>query len=320
MSLVNLNLTRDFSSQSQYQTENNRSKENDPFVGLTKNSFAESPELVFVQKNSLMAGIPPNVITPETLGSVTGDPSGQLSDSQKEIVEYTVREGDTLAGIAEKFNVSVETIAWANDLSKTSKIKSGQSLVILPVSGILYYVNEKDTLAGIAKTYKSDVNKIIAFNELSTADDIYIGDILIIPDGIMPVKQPIKTLPSPNLAPMASGYFICPVSSPCKISQGLHWYNAIDFNSKCGNPAYAAAGGTVQKTGYDKTAGNYVRISHLISGKEVITFYGHLQSISVNAGDPVSQGQTIALTGTTGKSTGCHLHFEVRGAKNPFAM
>lgn len=301
------------------QAGDSRFQNNDAFVGSAKNSFTESPELVFVQENSLIAGCPPNVITPEILGDLAGESEGNSASSRKEIIEYAVRQGDTLASLSDKFDISIETIAWANDLSKTSKLKPGQSLVILPVSGVLYYVKEKDNLASIAKMYKGDINEIIAFNELAMADDIYPGDILLIPGGIVPAKKPASTLPSSSsFVPIASGYFICPVASPCKVNQGLHWYNAVDLASKCGSPAYAAAGGTVLKAknyGWNGGAGNYITILH---SNGAITVYDHLQSISVSVGSQVSQGQIIGLTGTTGNSTGCHLHFEVRGAKNPF--
>jgi len=319
-SLVNLNLTRDFIS----QETNNHSKNDGLFVGLINNSFKESPDLVFVQKNSLMAVTPPNLITSQTLGSLVSDQDDEFWAFRREIIEYTVQSGDSLTSIAEKFNISLETLLWANDLNKNSKIKPNQSLVILPVSGVIHYVKKGDTLAGIAKTYKSEVSKIIAFNELSEEDDIYIGDILVIPDGVIPSKpkQQIakKSLPS-NQIPITSSYFIVPVSSPYLITQGLHWYNAVDLGhpgGSCGKPVFAGASGEVVKTkyGWNAGAGNNVSILH---PNGVVTVYYHLQTILVKPGQEVLPGDQIGTMGKTGITTGCHLHFGVIGAKNPFA-
>jgi murein DD-endopeptidase MepM/ murein hydrolase activator NlpD len=102
----------------------------------------------------------------------------------------------------------------------------------------------------------------------------------------------------------------------------LHWYNAIDFsNGQCGEPVFAAAAGAVQRTGTDPVGGNYIRILH---PNNVVTYYGHLSSVAVEAGIAVYQGQIIGYIGCTGKTipagnAGCHLHFDVRFASNPFA-
>ena len=284
------------------------------FLGSRERFFIESPNLFFVQKNSLKAVSPPIVVTPKILGSLVGDSEAGV---RKEIIEYTVQEGDNLWTIAANFDISLDTLLWANDLSKNSLISPGQKLIILPVSGLIHHVQKGETLSEIAKVYKADVDEITSFNDLE-GEKIFAGDILIIPDGVMPPK----TYTTPQV-PLASSYFICPISSPCRITQGLHWYNAIDFgNGKCGEPVYAAAGGTVQRTGYGRVIGNFIRIEH---PNGVITAYGHLSKILVNSGQKVSQGERIGYTGYSGYTipsgpAGCHLHFEVRGARNPFAL
>jgi murein DD-endopeptidase MepM/ murein hydrolase activator NlpD len=288
-----------------------------PFLSSVGRFFLESPNLSFVQGNSLKTASPTTIVNPKVFGSLIGE-SGE---TRKEILEYTVQEGDTLSKIAEKFGISLETILWANDLNKNSKISVDQKLIILPVSGVLHFVQKGETLSDIAKKYQADVEKIIEFNELENEKDIFAGDILVIPDGIMPPKTYI----APQI-PLASSYFICPISQPCRITQGLHWYNAVDFShGKCGEPIYAAAQGEVLKVkfGWNKGAGNYITILH---PNGVITMYGHIATSFVNPGDQVSQGQMIALMGGqpgtpgAGLSTGCHLHFGVQGAKNPFAQ
>lgn len=287
----------------------------------------ESPELNFVQENSLVAISPPIMVTPQVLGALAG--ATDYEQTKKEITEYIVEPGDNLLSIAEKFNISLETLVWANDLKKNSLLQIGQKLVILPVSGVIHHVQKDDTLSEIAKIYKADLNEIMVFNDLTEKGNIYIGDILIIPEGIMPSS--VKYAPAS--VPLASSYFICPVSQPCRITQGLHWYNAIDFsNGKCGEPIYAVAAGEVLKVSLTNSisrwafggAGNHLTIIH---PNGVVTMYGHLQMSFVKPGDYVSQGQIIALMGGTphtpgaGNSTGCHVHFTVltTGTKNPFA-
>ena len=263
------------------------------------------PEFIFVENNSLKFSLPPAFVSGKVFGTI-------VEEQRKEIQEYTVEEGDTLSSISQKFGISLETILWANNLDKNSVIKPGQKLIILPVDGVLHEVRAGDTLSGIAEKYQAKIEDIISFNELESPDDIYIGDILIIPGGKMPSPKPA---PQP-LTPLAQGYFICPVAGGCRITQGLHWYNAVDFsNGKCGEPILAAAGGTVLKAGWNRVAGNYIKILH---PNGVVTMYGHLQTIFVSPGEQVSQGQIIGTMGATGRATGCHLHFDVFGAKNPF--
>ena len=290
------------------------------------NRIQESPDLSIIQKNSLAAVSPPIMVTPQVLGALA---IGETYEWQeKEVTEYVVQSGDNLGSIAEEFSVSLETILWANDLNKNSLIQIGQKLVILPVSGVIHHVQKGDTVSGVAQTYKVKMDEVIAFNGLSGEGDIYIGDILIIPDGVMP--PPVVY--APTVVPLADSYFICPISQPCRITQGLHWYNAIDFShGKCGEPIFAAAAGQVQRVNLTNStsklafggAGNNLTILH---PNGVVTLYGHLQTALVNPGDFVSQGQMIATIGGqpgtpgAGKSTGCHLHFGVTGARNPFAQ
>lgn len=277
----------------------------------------ESPEFLLVQGNSLLPSSPPVMVTPRVLGQIIGE---IRSEKRKEILEYRVEAGDTFQSIADYFEISLETLLWANNLNQNSIITPGQKLLILPVSGVIHRVKSGDTISQIAQIYKGEATEITAFNELSGEGDIFVGDILIIPDGIKPPSPPSRAL-----VPLASSYFICPIPPPCRITQGLHWFNAVDFShGRCGDPIFAAAGGEVLRVeyGWNSGAGNYVTISH---PNGVVTFYGHLATIFVQPGQKVSQGQIIALMGGqpgtpgAGISTGCHLHFGVIGAENPFA-
>jgi LysM repeat protein len=297
----------------------------DKLVFLGPNSgVGQSPEFYLINETTLKGVSSPVVFVPRVLGNIVDDLGEATFESRKEILEYTVQQGDTFNSIAENFGVSVDTILWANNLSKKSKITVGQKLIILPVSGVLYEVKSGDSLARIAKKYKGEISEIISFNNLAGEEDIFAGDILVIPNGTMPVVE--KYVPdTSNFAPLASSYFICPISSPCRITQGLHFPNAVDMShGKCGEPIFAAAGGEVTRVryGYNNGAGNYIRILH---PNGVATTYGHILTSFVNPGDKVSQGEIIALMGGqpgtagAGRSTGCHLHFSVTGARNPFA-
>ena len=269
-------------------------------------SFTESPELKIIQENSFQASSLPSSASFKVLGAL-----GRVeSNISREITEYIVQPGDNLSKIAENFGISLNTIFWANDLNKNSKILEGQKLIIPPVSGVIHLVQKGDTLSGLAKKYKTDLDKIIIFNELSQDGEIFIGDILVIPDGIKPaqVKYYSKEIP------IADSYFIFPTTGT--ISQGLHWYNAIDVANKCGTPVYAAASGTVQRVKFQWPMGKFVRILH---PNGVTTFYGHLSGFKVSPGEEVFRGQLIGYIGRTGSATGCHLHFDVRGARNPLA-
>jgi len=288
---------------------------NSLFLEQRDNAETGGLGLYLTQENSLISSCPQVTVEPKVLGALIG---GEDIEGDSEIKEYEVQSGDSLIAIAKRFDISLDTLLWANDLSTRSKIKPGQKLVILPVSGVIHHVVRGDTISEIAKIYKAEVEDVITFNQLSNEDDIYIGDIIIVPDGTMPAKA----APSPTTVPLASSYFIRPTNG--KVTQWLHWYNAIDFGNDCGTPIYAAAQGTVQKVryGYNRGVGNYLTILH---PNGVVTLYGHLLTILVSPEEQVSQGQIIALMGGkpgtpgAGNSTGCHLHFEVRGAKNPFA-
>ena len=305
-------------------------EKNNLFIGSAKRFLPESPEFILVENSILKASSPPTTFLPQVLGALVA--GYELEDTRMVITEYLVEGGDSLGSLTAKFNISLDTILWANNLNKNSILKTGQKLVILPVSGVIHHVKDGDTISNIAKTYKGKVDEIIAFNYISSEGDIYIGDIIIVPNGLMP-PPPIQGQQAPASIPLASSYFIVPVSSPYIISQGLHWYNAIDFSHKgsaCDKPIFAAAGGTVLKVQLTNStsrwafggAGNHITILH---PNGVVTMYGHIAASLVKPGDSVSQGDRIALIGGqpgtpgAGISTGCHLHFGVIGARNPFA-
>lgn len=252
-------------------------------------------------------------------------PSGTIadvSDSQDSghISLYVVHEGDSLARIAKLFGVSTNTVMWANDLTRNSVLKEGQTLVILPISGVRHAVVKGDTLASIAKKYKGDKEEIARYNDLSGDAALAVGDTVIVPDGEIAVSRPASSGSKSAVrggGPVYQGYYLRPVSG-AKKTQGIHGYNGIDLGAPIGTPVLASASGQVivaRSSGWNGGYGKYLVIKH-DNGTQ--TLYAHLNGLEVAQGYSVVQGQIIGYVGTTGKSTGPHLHFEVRGAANPF--
>jgi murein DD-endopeptidase MepM/ murein hydrolase activator NlpD len=297
-------------SNSSFKNGSNPS-DNDLFFSPQKALAFETPDLKIIQDNFVFGVSVPRILSTQTLGSMFGS----SDQNKREVTDYTVEPGDTIDSLAEKFKISANTIAWANSLSRGSALKVGQSLTILPVSGLIHVVKSGDTISDIAKTYKAKVDAIVDFNNLSGEGDIFIGDLLIIPDGVMPQKS----TPLAPQNPVPDSFFIYPAEGV--ITQGLHYFNAVDVANKCGTPIYATASGTVQRAigngGWNFGMGNHITILH--SGG-ITTYYGHLMTLFVKPGDRVSVGDRIGLMGETGKTTGCHVHFQVIGARNPLGQ
>lgn len=241
---------------------------------------------------------------------------GEISQPKSDKISvYEVRRGDTLSQIAEMFNVSISTIRWANDLGLDGTISPGDSLVILPVSGLKYKIKKGDTLNALVKKYEADKLEVMVYNGLDS-EDLVIGTEIIIPNAdihLEPTKKSTKVASGLDL----SGYFGHPIPGAIK-TQGIHGRNAVDFGAPVGTPIYAAASGTViisRAGAWNGGYGTYVVIKHS-NGTQ--TLYSHNSSNKVVVGEYVNKGDMIALSGNTGKSTGPHLHFEVRGATNPF--
>ena len=231
------------------------------------------------------------------------------------IVNYSVVGGDTLASIAKKFNISVDTIKWTNNL-KTDTIKPGQSLKIPPVTGVVHKVVSGETIYTIAKKYSTDAQKIVnfPFNDFTDLDSFGLtaGQTLYVPDGVIEEEQPRvsqRFLAQIQAGVRGSSNFIWPTSG--MITQYPVWYHmALDIANSSGPAVIAADSGTVIFVGCVRYGyGCHVIIDH---NNGYQTLYGHLSSYSVEAGDSVSQGNQIGVMGSTGMSTGTHLHFEVR--------
>lgn len=244
----------------------------------------------------------------------------KANQSRKEIIKYTVEEGDTISTIAANFGISVNTILWENDLNAHSVIRPGQSLEILPISGVAYTVKSGDTLGAISNKYDIDEDKILAYNKMSNANQLKAGEKLIIPGGTKSSYSSVQKtsysgvsaitsiVKSPSAKPVAGNKMNWPTQG-ARITQYYSWrHQGLDIANKTGTPLYAADAGTIEFVGWSNGYGNNIIINHG-GGKK--TRYAHLSKFYVKRGQSVSKGETIGAMGSTGWSTGPHLHFEV---------
>jgi LysM repeat protein len=279
-------------------------------------------------------------LTNENSSVSAGDEVLDKDLTSDQISLYTVRNGDKIEQIAKMFGVNVNTILWANDLKKGTVLAQDQVLVILPISSIKYTVKKGDTLASITKYFKSDITEIAQFNSLEVDSKLTVGDEIIIPDAEGSIIEAEnkrqadskKTITKKKKGTLddgkiigggtskrvdTSGYFTRPIIGGVR-TQGLHGHNGVDLASSYGASILAAATGKVvvaKSGGWGGGYGDYIVVQH-DNGTQ--TLYGHLSAVLVQVGDFVSKGQVIGRMGSTGQSTGIHLHFEVRGGRNPF--
>lgn len=240
----------------------------------------------------------------------------QVSEKPRDsVIKHTVSEGETISSIAEKYNVSTDTVKWANPDIKGEKIAIGQELAIPPVTGVVIKVTKGETIYSIAKKYKTEPQNILnfPFNDFTDLDTFALaaGQTLVVPDGVMPEAQPVY---SPRLiaqvgAIPGDGQFIWPTQGLIT-QRPVSYHMAVDIANPSLPGVAAADGGQVvvverQRYGY----GWHVIVDHK-NGYQ--TLYAHLSDIYVNVGQGVSKGSIIGKMGSTGRSSGPHLHFEVR--------
>ena len=233
------------------------------------------------------------------------------------IYNYTVVGGDTLASIAKNFGVSVDTIKWANDNMQTDTIKPGQVLKIPPITGVVHKVVAGDTIYSIAAKYKVDAQNIanFPFNDFADLDtfSLTVGQLIYVPDGVIeqavPAVSEQQQFAQVQAGVHGSSNFIWPTTGI--ITQYPIWYHmALDIANPSRPPIIAADTGTVIYAGcLSYGYGCHIIIDH---GNGYRTLYGHMSAFTVSSGQVVNQGQQIGVMGSTGRSTGTHLHFEIR--------
>ena len=244
-------------------------------------------------------------------------PGTTVLPTRTEIAQYEVKPGDTIWGVAEEFGLSVTTVLWENNLTLYSTIRPGQKLTILPVSGVSHAVRKGETLGAISKRYGAALEEVISINKLADATaSLAPGMKLIIPGGrpfqvatpATVARRNVITPPS-SLETPPVGKLLWPTISR-RITQYFTWRHAgLDVGDKTGNPIYAAADGVVEISGWGRGGwGNTVVVNH---GGGLKTRYAHASKLLVSVGQQVSRGQVVALVGSTGRSTGPHLHLTI---------
>ena len=289
----------------------------------------------------------PEIQNPQTEISVArvADPfTIQSARTRTETVSYQVEHLDSIFGISGKFNLLPETLLWANyDVlnDNPDMLSEGQILTIPPVDGILYEWKEGDTIESVANEFYAEENDILLFsgNNLDLTNPIIeAGQSIMIPNGSREfVTWVVPTIPIDkagvsttilgaggcvieNYGAYGSGGFIYPTAQH-RLSGNDYWsgHLALDFAVGLGDPVFASDSGVVIYSGWNSSGyGNMVMIDH---GNGYQTLYAHLSGTALSCGSSVYQGQVIGYGGSTGNSTGPHLHFEVRylgGFLNPW--
>jgi murein DD-endopeptidase MepM/ murein hydrolase activator NlpD len=247
------------------------------------------------------------------------------------VTEYIVQRGDTLSGIATKFNLSWESILWGNtDTLKDDPnfLEPGQVLYILPVNGMFYKWQKKDSLESVAAEYNTSVDAIVGWpgNDLNPLNPVITpGSWVIIPGGSRPFSWEAPMISNGTSKTFGLGPGTCPGAYNGNSGSGVfRWpttnhnlsgydysamHRGIDIYVYMGQPIYAADAGVVVFAGWsDRGYGDLVIIDHL---NGFHTFYAHLSQWNVNCGQQVYAGTVVGLGGSTGNSTGPHLHFEL---------
>ena len=247
---------------------------------------------------------------------------GQLP--QHQFQTYVVERGDTPNGIAERFGIQPETLLGGNPWlsQESSLLQAGVGLIILPVDGVLHDVQPGDTLEGLSAQYGIPVEQIIAYesNNLEFPYRLEPETQILIPGAVRELfvwtppdlSSVLSSAEGSGVAPIivGTGTYVYPVGS--RNFTQFFWYGhpGIDIALPAGSPVYASDTGTVTFAGWNIYGfGNLIVVNH---GNGAETFYGHLSGINVVPGQIVYQGNVIGATGNTGRSSGPHIHFEIR--------
>jgi murein DD-endopeptidase MepM/ murein hydrolase activator NlpD len=267
-----------------------------------------------------MAISKPNIIQP-----ITQEEAAQFVQEETKrygLTDYVVQSGDTISTIAQKFNISVNTILWQNSLGSNGFIKPGQTLEILPTSGVSHKVKSGDTVLALAKKYGIESDKIVEYNNLTDVGDIKISQQLIMPGGKItaPSRRATTSRTVVNVAPVTKLFKNSPAPTDTggtlfwpagvrRISQYYNWrHKGLDIAGPTGTPLYSSDPGVVEFSGWLNGYGYNVLVNHQNGIK---TRYAHASKLFVSKGEYVTRGQTLAAMGSTGWSTGPHIHYEV---------
>lgn len=321
------------------------SQSDDPGRNVSFNVFPSAQPPTNTEENLTFVGQGGPILIDQAVVVPQANPYTTIPNRQRrDVILYPVQDGDTLFGIAALYGLTPESLLWANyDALQDNPhlLKPGMELSIPPVNGIVYTVESGDTVDTIAEKYKvtADVIYVAGYewNQLKAGQQPQVGAVLIIPGGSREFKSwaltqaensPSSTGSSAAGVPVASnsnagfcqdvqaglvgtGAFIWPANQHWVSGNNYApWHPGIDIATRMGDPIYAADNGVVVYSGWNTWGyGNLVVIDH---GNGWQTWYAHNSAIYVGCGQNVFQGSVISAAGSTGRSTGPHLHFETR--------
>lgn len=323
------------------------------YVLLKHTPIASSAAVQAQQPTAVAATVPPEMLANLPEFQPAQAKTSLLREAQPHTIipdrpranatRYTVQQGDSVFSISKEFNLKPESVLWANyDVLKDDPqlLEVGLELNIPPVDGVFYKWKDGDTVQGVADKYSVNPDMILAFpgNRLDmTNPQIQAGSFVMVPDGkgefrqwVVPtiprgkagVTTGIDTCDTSNATAFGSGAFVWPAPQHA-VSGNDYWggHLGIDIAAGMGQYIYAADSGVVVYAG--PIGGGYGLMVMIDHGNGYQTLYAHNSQINVRCGQSVSQGQVIALAGSSGNSTGPHLHFEVRymgGFVNPWSV
>lgn len=225
--------------------------------------------------------------------------------------EYEIKEGDNLSSISKKIGATLDTIVSVNKMSNANKLRPGQKISIPNRNGLLYTVKKDETLEDIADKYDVSLSRILSFNKIEDMDNIDVGKDIFLPGARYTLDERIEKFGQMFSIPLTTITRISSVfgyrTDPFTGNRTKH--TGVDLPGILNTPVYAARRGTVIYAGYSGGYGNLVIVRH---DKGYTTYYGHLNSIVAREGQTVGVGTIIGRMGSTGRSTGSHLHFEIR--------
>jgi murein DD-endopeptidase MepM/ murein hydrolase activator NlpD len=323
-----------------FQTRNVRAEtfgQKSVLYSLVSTDDSETVEVVEAGKSVLIPGGASSYLTDTILDhrkqfnqdsldqgapSRLGSTPAQIATARTRVETYTVQNGDTLGKISVRFNLSISTILSANGLTLRSTIRPGDTLKILPKDGIMYTIKKGDTLSKIASKYRIDASEITSANQLASSSSLKIGAEIILPGATetappaaiarnpVSVKDVLtnKTPASSQPVAVSKTGWVWPTTMHV-ITQYYSWkHTGLDVDADYGTFSIAARDGVVTYTGWRNGYGLTVEMDH---GNGVKTRYAHNSKILVGVGDVVTAGTHLAKSGSTGRSTGTHLHFEI---------
>ncbi len=278
--------------------------------GIFQSSFIEdtgTDQNQFLNSNSIL------------LGEATAATTTGRTELLDEPTEHIVKDGETLNSIGQEYGISVETIRFANSLVY-DRLNVGQSLLIPPVEGTIHTVKNGETISSIARRYNVSSQNIVDFNYLDAPYTLEEGMFITIPDADIPDTKryyvgndsydtsAYGVIPYVEGGTKGTGRFQWPFSGI--ITQGFHRYHAaIDIAANTGNIVAADAGTVIRAGLWQGGYGNAVQVDH---GNGYVTSYAHMSVITVSNGEKVEKGQKLGVVGSTGRSTGPHLHFSIQ--------